>query len=119
MHEEVVLYFISGMSPTREEAAEAAMLRAKIRNAKLAADEQVEYCTFVAGPAIPKEYAGYPIAAGAKVDTPDAAGANPDMPIHEMTVKQLRAYAVESGIQIPAHISTKEEITAHIEQYKS
>lgn len=118
MQENIVLYFIDGMSPTATEAEEAGRLRAKIRNAKLAADGPVEHCSAVAGPAIPESYAGMPIVEREKTEDPSSAVAGPATTLYEMTVKQLRAYAGEKGIPLPAHVNTKEEITAHIEQYQ-
>lgn len=112
IYKKKILYFTYG-NPTSEEIEEAMKAGAMLRDAsKWGPNDFTERCDEVLGdPAIiPEPYKKF-IKTVKKVQ--DSAPLT-DRPLEGMTVAELREYAKTNNIQIPAAITTKADIVAHL-----
>lgn len=112
MYRKKILYFTQG-NPTPEEMEEAVKSGAMLRDAsKWGPNDFTERCDEVMGdPAIiPEPYKKF-IKTVKKVQ--DSAPLT-DRPLEGMTIAELRDYAKTKNIQIPASITTKADIVAHL-----
>lgn len=107
-----ILYFIQG-NPTPDEIEEATKAGAMLRDAsKWGPNDFTERCDEVMGDPdiIPEPYKKF-IKTVKKVR--DSAPMT-DRPLEGMTVAELRDYAKANGILIPASITAKADIVAHL-----
>lgn len=112
MYRKKILYFTHG-NPTSEEIEEAMKVGAMLRDAsKWGPNDFTERCDEVMGdPAIiPEPYKKFIKTVKRVLDSAPLT----DRPLEGMTVAELREYAKTNNIQIPAAITTKADIVAHL-----
>lgn len=101
-----ILFFVEGV-PTPEQIVEAKQLGALIRNAKAwHPGDAMEDCDQAVG-AVPEAYK-----AKSEEKPDEANGLLPHF--EEMKVQEMRDFARERGIPIPAQVNTRDEISAYL-----
>lgn len=107
-----ILYFTKG-NPTEKDIEKARKAGALLRDAsKWGPNDFTERCDEVMGDPsiIPEPYKKFI----KTVQQVQDATPKTDRPLEGMTVAELREYAKTNGIQIPASVTTKADIVAHL-----